>query len=266
MRMQSPFPGMDPYLEDRWRDVHSSLILYARDQLQSQIMPRYRARVEERVVLDAGDHAGDGPSYFPDVKIVTVREKAPRQPGENGIALAEPIVVVMDHPSITETFIQIIDPKNNAKVITIIEFLSPSNKRHGADRDAYIAKQAELLSSDISLVEIDLLRAGERTMQYDFRQWPARVRTHYAACTTRASTSPRKAELYGFSLRDRLPAIRIPLRTGDADAVLDLQALLDLAYRNGGYDDTDYRKPPVPPLSAEDETWADELLKAAGKR
>ena len=37
--MRSPFPGMDPYLEDRWRDVHSSLVLYARNQLQPQVMP-----------------------------------------------------------------------------------------------------------------------------------------------------------------------------------------------------------------------------------
>ncbi|MBI3270368.1 MAG: DUF4058 family protein [Planctomycetes bacterium] len=32
--MPSPFPGMDPCLEQHWRDVRSSLISYARDQLR----------------------------------------------------------------------------------------------------------------------------------------------------------------------------------------------------------------------------------------
>ena len=33
--MDSPFPGMDPYLEQHWRSVHHRLITYAGDQLQS---------------------------------------------------------------------------------------------------------------------------------------------------------------------------------------------------------------------------------------
>src|SRR5690606_7334794 len=162
----------------------------------------------------------------------------------------------------TETFIQIIDPKNDAKVVTVIEFLSPTNKRPGRDFEAYRQKQQELNHSDVSLVEIDLLRAGQRSMQLDYHRWPYRARGHYAACTSRPSPSARKAELYGFHLRERLPAIPIPLREKDADAVLDLQALVDLAYKNGGYDDIDYRQPPVPPLNEDDEAWANALLKA----
>ena len=37
-------------------------------------------------------------------------------------------------------------------------------------------------------------------------------------------------------------------------------------YHHGRYDDIDYTLPPVPPLEAEDAAWADELLRAAGKR
>ncbi|MFQ6042589.1 MAG: DUF4058 family protein, partial [Candidatus Poribacteria bacterium] len=43
--MPSPFPGMDPYLENPvwWPDFHHSFITYARDALQPGLRPRYRA-------------------------------------------------------------------------------------------------------------------------------------------------------------------------------------------------------------------------------
>lgn len=41
--MASPFPGMDPYLEQHWGDVHPSFITYARDQLQPHLAsPKHR--------------------------------------------------------------------------------------------------------------------------------------------------------------------------------------------------------------------------------
>ena|SRR5947209_5900130 len=49
--MASPFSGMDPYLEQFWRDVHASLVIYLRDQLQGRLPPDLRARVEERVFV-----------------------------------------------------------------------------------------------------------------------------------------------------------------------------------------------------------------------
>ena len=54
----------------------------------------------------------------------------------------------------------------------------------------------------------------------------------------------------------------MPLRKGDADAPLDLQALVDQAYRNGRYDTLDYKADPDPPLRPDDAAWADELLRA----
>jgi hypothetical protein len=48
--------------------------------------------------------------------------------------------------------------------------------------------------------------------------------------------------------------------------ILNLQAVVDLAYENGDYTDIDYRVPPVPPLKGEDAAWADELLREKGKR
>ena len=68
-------------------------------------------------------------------------------------------------------------------------------------------------------------------------------------------------------LWERLPVVDIPLRPDDADVPLDLQALIEQCYRNGGYDaDIDYRHAPDPPLSADDEPWADALLRGQGRR
>jgi len=50
--MPSPFPGMDPYLEQFWRDVHARCIIYAADQLQARLPADLRARVEERVFVE----------------------------------------------------------------------------------------------------------------------------------------------------------------------------------------------------------------------
>jgi hypothetical protein len=73
-------------------------------------------------------------------------------------------------------------------------------------------------------------------------------------------------EFYPLPLRQRLPAVRIPLRPADSDVLLDLQALIDLAYANGGYDDIDYAQDPEPALDPDDADWADAVFRAAGRR
>lgn len=91
--MPSPFPGMDPYLEGHWRDVHASLIIYARDALQRVLPGALRARVEESVLLETPQGFGDHP-LFPDVRVVeyaTKRQLATRPAA--GPAMAEPLLV-----------------------------------------------------------------------------------------------------------------------------------------------------------------------------
>lgn len=266
--VRSPFPGMDPYLEARWRDVHASLVLYTRDQIQSQVTPGLRARVEDRVLLDA-PLADDGNWFYPDVRAVHRRPEPARGPdAATGVAVAEPHVVEKVRERAIETFIQLIDPLDNARVVTVIEFLSPSNKSSGKDQDAYMEKQEQLRDAGVSLVEIDLLRGGERVLQIRPRKLPPHLRLHYAACVFRAtSRAKERYENYGFDLRLPLPAIRIPLRKQDPDARLDLQALIAKCYTNGGYDDIDYRQSPPPPaLDAADLEWADVLLRETKKR
>ena len=183
--MKSPFPGMDPYLEQHWRDVHASLIIYSRDRIQEQLPGGLRCRVEERVVLERD---GDTPerSMFPDVRVI----ERPHANGggqavavESGVAVAEPLVVHAADEDQTETFLEIIDVGTGNRVITVIEVLSLSNKLPGEAHDKYVQKRKELRQARVSLVEIDLLREGHHPVA--FWRLPAAYRTHYQVAVRR---------------------------------------------------------------------------------
>ena len=75
-----------------------------------------------------------------------------------------------------------------------------------------------------------------------------------------------QADYYPIFLRDRLPVIRVPLRRTDKDVPLNLQALLDQCYDNGGYDDIDYVAEPEPPLPPTARRWAAQLLRRGPRR
>ena len=88
------------------------------------------------------------------------------------------------------------------------------------------------------------------------------MRTTYQVCARRGWHSGR-FEIYPVPLRKRLPALRIPLRQKDQDIRLDLQAVLDQAYRKGRYHLTiDYSLPPDPPLTGADRRWATTVIKS----
>jgi hypothetical protein len=50
MTTKNPFPGMNPFFEQQWRDAHTTLITYLRDALQERLPPDLSARAEEEVV------------------------------------------------------------------------------------------------------------------------------------------------------------------------------------------------------------------------
>ena len=262
--MASPFPGMDPYLEEFWRDVHARLVIYAADQLQSRLPSDLRARVEERVVVEpiAGEHR----NVYPDIRVVERGRGSGAAAGATGAAIAEPLILNLSSEPMTETYVEIIDIGTGKHVVTVLEVLSLSNKLAGESREQYGQKRAALQASGVSLVEIDLLRAGQRGLSVPYDYLPVTHRTTYQVCVRRG-WRPMQAEVYRAPLRERLPVIGVPLRETDADVPLDLQALVDQCYRNGGYDDDiDYRRPPRPPLEPDDDRWSDELLRSQGRR
>jgi hypothetical protein len=255
---------MDPYLEAHWRDVHARLIIYACDALQGVLPRSLRARVEESVLLETPEGIGDHP-LFPDVRVIeyTSKRETEALPGE-GVAVAEPLLVDVETEPVTETFLEIIDRESGNRVVTIIEFLSPSNKSPGPNREQYLRKQREICATDANLVEIDLNRFGTHTLAFPLIHIKRRGRTGYMTCVRRA-TRRDKAEVYPMPLWERLPVIKIPLRPDDADVPLDLQALVEQCYRNGAYEDTlNYSVDPDPPLLGAEGVWADERLYEKG--
>ena len=183
----------------------------------------------------------------PDVRVVE-RGRGPAAAREQAgaVAVAEPLVLKLDDEPVSETFIEIIDVGSGRRVVTVLEVLSLANKRPGDGQDLYLKKQRELLGGKVSLVEIDLLRAGQSVLSVAPRRIPRSHRTPYRILVRRG-WQPWQAELYAIPLPARLPAIRVPLRETDADVLLDLQPLLDRCYDNGGYqDDRDYEAEPEP--------------------
>jgi hypothetical protein len=204
---------------------------------------------------------------YPDVRVVERPTAAPTGPAASngGVAVAEPLVVQVPVEEVTEGYIEIREMGSGNRVVTVIEFVSPANKQPGAGRDLYLQKQQELRAGGVNSVEIDLLRGGESVLALPPGQVPPEYRTPYRVCVRRA-TRPLAYEVYRLPLRERLPAIRIPLRETDADVPLDLQALIDQCYVNGGYDDLDYSIDPDPPLETDDAQWTDRLLQSKGLR
>ena len=256
---------MDPYLERHWLDVHPRLIHNGCNALNRQLGPDLRARMGERVVVE---HDLDPiRSIYPDVRVFAHEQGVGDRPlnSSAGVAVAEPLVITAPSEEIHETFIQIIDVSSGGSLVTVIEFLSPANKMTHDGSGKYRQKQREVLQADINMVEIDLTRGGTRQLLYPTAQLPPDYRTTYLTCVRRGFGFDR-FEIYRMSLRERLPAIRVPLRPKDADIALDVQALVDQAYEEGRYDDIDYAQAPVPPLGEEDAKWAAEILRAAAKR
>jgi hypothetical protein len=167
---------------------------------------------------------------------------------------------------VTQGFLEVIDVGSGNQVITVIEVLSPSNKLPGPGQELYLHKQQELLDGRVSLVEINLLRAGQWILAVPPGRIPLSYRTSYQVCVRRG-WGTKTAEIYRAPLRERLPIIKVPLRETDSDVPLDLQTLIDQCYRNGRYDqDIDYKTEPDPPLDPADASWAEELLRSQGRR
>jgi hypothetical protein len=261
----SPFPGMDPWLEDSWSDVHTSLVTYARDQLQSQLGNGLVARLESRVYVESDFE--EPKQYVPDVHVYGEVRRAPRRSSKGGTALLEPQLIPFSRLDVREAFIEIRDLKARERLITIVEFVSPVNKRGKSGRSAYLRKQRHSVRAMVNLVEIDLLRGGRPVTLAQTRLDSKKVSAAPYHVSIWREAKDQSIEYFPLSLRSALPHIGIPLRENDDDAALDLQALVEQTFRNGRYAEViDYSKPPYPPLKGADVAWSKKLIAHWRKR
>jgi hypothetical protein len=133
--MKSPFPGMDPYLESHWGDVHGSLAFFAKLTLQPQLQGNVVARNDRRFFLDDGKFQWRGETV-------------------QGVSAGE----------ISEPFVQIVEYGNSERVLTVIEFISPASKLSASARGSYRRQMEHCLQLSRNLVEVDLTRVGDREL------------------------------------------------------------------------------------------------------
>lgn len=263
--MESPFPGMDPYLErpSLWPDVHIGLITAMRDHLQAHIAPGYIAQITPYIALEQIEIAPPRRALVPDVGVYA-RDTS----GVSDVA------AIIDAPPLTGTAVMEIPTRyarieiraiNDETLVTAIELLSPVNKRPGTDgADAYAKKRQELFMSGVHLLEIDLLRGGRRPPLARPDPLPNEP---YFVFLSRAERWPEIA-IWPCALQKPLPTVPVPLRRPDPDVALPLTQVLHQVYRNARYDlQVDYHAAPPPPdLSPTDATWLDTHLRERGLR
>ncbi len=250
---------MDPYLERHWLDVHTKLVTYAADALNIRLPSDLIARTEERIAIESDANEPD--QLAPDVRVLEAVGAESQFPSPGGATASAPYRLVALIEPVTERFIEIIEATGE-RLVTVIELVSPTNKR-GKGLENFKEKREKLLAGNVNFVEIDLVRTGDWRKLLRPHSTPKGVRSPYRA-TVRATNDPNAVYYYPISLRHPLPAIKIPLRRDEQPVELQLQPLIEQAYVNGRYGRTlDYKKPPDPPLEADDAAWSDALLKAA---
>ena len=258
--MPSPFPGMDPYLEGAlWTTLHHSLGTEIVRQLAPRLRPRYVALPVERFVIDIVSGVSvTTASIYPDVGVTEAQPQAQGHAGATTVSaplrLATSMPEAVPHVSIE------IRETRQRQLVTAIEILSPTNKR-GEGRREYVTKRQRLLLSAVHLIEIDLLRLGERVPM----QQPL-PNAAYFVLLSRAEERPLM-DVWPLAFADALPTVPVPLLPGDADVLLDLQAAFMAAYDLVGYDlIIDYTQPPDVPFADRAAAWVEAHLRAAGLR
>jgi hypothetical protein len=256
--MPSPFPGMDPYLESPpfWGDLHGSMLSAIKGQLKDRLPRGYSVWSDVYVWLhepDAETRRGK-PDDF-----VTSEHHSGSGLGVG--TLPAPRTSLL--PAIRREgnkYLKIKEVRSD-RVITVIEFLSPANKKPGPDRDGYLAKRNEYLATGTNIVEIDLHRTGRRMPMGKPKPPPA----DYYVLVCQAVDFP-KTGIWPFSVRDPLPDIPVPLKPRAGFVTLPLKTCFDAAYEQGPYDsEVDYARPPRIRLHGADAAWAEQTVLKAKK-
>ncbi len=269
-RYENPFPGMDPYLEQPhiWPGFHNRLITHLADDLDARVPDNYRVDIEERTEVAPVYGAASALAFMIPDALVTETPAAPAfagrpdaaatataaavAPPESGLAVR---VAMPEEVRVTRLYVQRMP---EARVVTILEILSPSNKAPGEGRDNYLSKRGEILHSGVSLVEIDLLRRWE-PMPLETPTPPG----DYRILVCRGWQRPN-AVLYPFGVRQAVPRFTLPLLRDDDEPDVALGALINRVHRRARYGQiTRYDGPPPgPAFDAGTQEWINGRLES----
>ena len=256
--MDCPFPGMDPYLERReiWPDFHDRFITHLSEALQPMLRPQYAAISQNRLYVVEHERP-----IYPDVSVI---ESPDWSIGGGATATAvlpdldEPLIVEIESEEIRQPMLHIIEPAAGNRIVAAIEVLSPDNKMSGPGRESYRRKCDELWEAGAHLIEIDLLRDGQRVPRVAAARIPPTPAWNYIVSVSRWHS---RLELYRFGLKQRLPRIAIPLAYDDKDVRLDLPAVFTRCWQAGPYPALlHYDAPPPGTLLKDDLDWCQQQV------
>lgn len=261
--MPSRFPGMDPFIEDQeWEDFHSRFNTAISEALAPGVEPRYIVRVERRIYVEHGLESEDQVRWA-DVSVLwsgTDASVATVPSAATATSLVPVECLLLGPQERRETYL-VIREVPSMEIVTVIETLSPANKRGSSDgREQYLAKRQEILQSRTNLVELDLLRGGKRL--------PVAGLPHgdYFALVSRGHRRPR-TDVFHWTLRQSLPTIPIPLKKDEPEVPLDLQIVFTTVFDRARYQlSLNYSTKPTLKLSESDEKWMRELPGSATER
>src|SRR5262249_22189360 len=170
--MPSPFPGMDPYLEDAkvWAAFHHQLVASLYQLLLPGLVDRYRARVAAR-------------NYVSEFPLFTS-------------------VIREDH---SEEYIEI-RSRSDRKLVTLVDVVSPANRTTAAGRVAYLATRQQAITARAATVEVDLVTQGKPMLDFSREGLPE----YDHAVTVTRSTAPDRYEIYTATVQKRLPKFKLP--------------------------------------------------------
>ena len=222
--MPSPFPGMDPYLEDEklWPAFQHQLVAGLYQVLLPGLVDRYRARIHQRTY-----------------------------------ATEEPLFTSVIRQERQEEFIEI-RQRTDGRLVTLIDVAGPINKTLPEGRAAYLETRKAARTQNASVVELDLSVQGKPLLDYSRDGLPE---WDFAVTVTRC-TQPERYEIYTSTLAKRLPRFKVPLSPDDRDTVLDLQATFVRAYDQGNFAaHIDYAQDPSARLSNTHGDWVRDWLR-----
>jgi len=242
---------MDPFLElQEWEDFHSALNMAMRDHLALELRPNYAVRVERRIYVERGIEEPSLRRADVAVLVDPLSDGArPATPGSTTMTL-EPVECIVPMAEEHRESRLIIRERDTMEVVTVIETLSPANKRPGSQgRREYLEEREAIPDTRASLVELDLLPGGQRMPVGGLPEGD------YFALVRRGWRRSR-ADVYAWKLEDRLPVIPIPLKQGDREASIDLQVVVNDVYERAGYDMTlNYDAELTAPLNDTSKRW-----------
>lgn len=201
-----------------WSFFHKDWLLQVRLALREQLPPEYRVFVESEAVIVSPDPAESKRVVLPDVSVAHGAESSSKSTAAtNG---ATTTVMEAEEPCEVETHYSLIirrAPDN--RIVGAIELLSPSNKGIGNrhDEQKHLRKRDDYLEAGVSLLEIDPLMEGRRTLPSAIPELADYDRIVWTACH---DAGRHRYRGWGWNNDDPLPTI-------DWQIDIDQQVLID---------------------------------------